>query len=207
MGEKKGKFIAIEGIDGSGKSAHAGFITDYLRRRGYDVYYTEEPSRGRIGRLLREYLKDESTLSLADAFLFAADRAEHLQHEIMPAVEEGKIVVCERYKYSSFAYQSAQGQDLKMLKDIHFFAPNPDLVLYLDVTPEEGVDRCDKGEKFETVDFLTKVRDVYEKLADEPSNNFKRIDAMPDKMTVRDSVISAVQEFLNGNGHPIPEKE
>ncbi|MFH1450596.1 MAG: dTMP kinase [archaeon] len=205
MGEKRGKFIAIEGIDGCGKSAHAGFVTDYLRRRGYDVFYTEEPSRGRIGRLLREYLRDESTLSLADAFLFAADRAEHLQHEILPAIAEGKVVVCERYKYSTFAYQSAQGQDLQMLKDIHFFAPDPDLVLYLDVTPEEGVNRCERGEKFEKPDFLKKVHAVYMQLAEE--YNFKKIDAMPDKMTVRDSVIKVVQEFLDNNGHPRPDKE
>ncbi|MDP7282059.1 MAG: dTMP kinase [Candidatus Undinarchaeales archaeon] len=207
MGEKKGLFIAIEGIDGCGKSEHAGFITDYLRRRGYKVFYTEEPSRGRIGRLIREYLKDESSLSLADAFLFAADRAEHLEHEIGPAINEGKVVVCERYKYSSFAYQTAQGQDLKMLKDIHFFARDPDLTIYLDVTPEEGVNRCDKGEKFENIEFLTKVRGVYEELANDKSNNFKRIDAMPDKMAVKDSVIKAVQEFLNSNGYPIPDKE
>ena len=152
-------------------------------------------------------MKDESTLSLADAFLFAADRAEHLQFEIEPALKDGKIVVCERYKYSSFAYQSAQGQDLQMLKDIHFFAPDPDLTIYLDVTPEEGLSRCDRGEKFENIEFLTKVRDVYEKLAHDEANNFKRIDAMPDKMAVKDSVIKAVQDFLNGNGHPIPEKE
>jgi|TARA_Y100000310_G_scaffold341748_1_gene441917 dTMP kinase len=205
MGEK-GKFIALEGIDGSGKSAHAGFITDYLRRRGYTVFYTEEPSRGRIGRLLREYLKDESTLSLADAFLFAADRAEHLQHEIMPAIKEGKIVVCERYKFSSFAYQSVQGQDIKMLKDIHFFAPDPDLTILLDLEPKAGVERCSRGEKFETEDFLTKVRDAYLDLAKE-FPNFHIVDATPDKMTVKDNVIKVVQDFLDNNGHPRPDQE
>jgi len=203
MGGKKGIFIAIEGIDGSGKSAHAGFITDYLRRRGYKVFYTEEPSRGRIGRLLREYLKDEATLSLADAFLFAADRAEHLQHEISPALEEGKVVVCERYKYSSFAYQSAQGQDIQMLKNIHFFAPDPDLTILLDLDPKAGVDRCSKGEKFEKLDFLTTVRDTYLELSKE--YDFHIIDATPEKMQVRDEVIKVVQEFLNNNGHPKPE--
>jgi dTMP kinase len=205
MGEK-GKFIALEGIDGSGKSAHAGFITDYLRRRGYIVFYTEEPSRGRIGRLLREYLKDESTLSLADAFLFAADRAEHLQHEILPAIEEGKIVICERYKFSSFAYQSVQGQAIKMLKDIHFFAPDPDLTILLDLDPTVGVERCSRGEKFENKEFLTKVRNSYLELSKE-FPNFHIVDAGPDKMTVKDNVIKVVQEFLDNNGHPRPDQE
>lgn len=189
----KGKFIVLEGIDGCGKTTHAKLLTKWLAEKGHNVLHTKEPSRGQIGLLLREYLKKDS-LPLIDALLFTADRAEHVEKEIEPALKEGKIVVCERYFYSTIAYQMAQGLDKKWLQELNAFAPKPDLVILLDLPPDVSVKRTSTNEKFEKLEFLKKVSSNYKALAKE--FGFVIVDAAKGKSEVRDAIRSIVQKIL-----------
>ncbi|HDN83378.1 MAG TPA: dTMP kinase [Candidatus Altiarchaeales archaeon] len=155
-------FIVLEGIDGSGKSTHSKLLGDFLRERGYNVLLTSEPTNGKIGMLIREILAgkekvDPKTLAL----LFTADRYEHIEKEIEPALKENKIVISERYYHSTIAYQSAQGVEKEWLFQLNRFAIKPDLVIVLDLKPEVALKRVKSREIFEKEGFLRKVREHY----------------------------------------------
>ena len=190
---KKGKFIVLEGIDGCGKTTHAKLLAQWLTANGHSVLHTKEPSHGRIGLLLREYLKKDN-LPLIDALLFTADRVEHVEKEINPALSDGKVVVCERYFYSTMAYQMAQGLAKKWLHDLNSFAAKPDLIILLDLSPDVSVKRTTTNEKFEKLEFLKKVSANYKILAKD--FNFAIVDASGGKNSTRDKIRSLVQEIL-----------
>ena len=193
MMENKGKLIVLEGVDGSGKSFHAEELTHWLKEQGKAALHTKEPSRGPIGLLLRKYLKEDA-LPLVDALLFTADRAEHLEKEIQPAIEAGKIVVCERYVYSTIVYQAAQGLDWNWLKELNSFAPKPDLTLLIDLRPDIAVKRTSTKEKFETQNFLEKVSKNYERLAKE--EGFVVINGGRGKTVVQKDIRKAISEKI-----------
>lgn len=169
---KRGFFIVIEGLDGSGKSLQSRLLAEYLKNKNLDVILTFEPTNEKIGRLLTNHYLKEVDLPIADALLFAADREEHLKTLILPALDEGKIVISDRYWHSSFAYQNTQGLDLNWLKELNKFFIKPDLTIFIDVSPEECVKRIEKDikrkiedrKKFEKLEFLTKLRNNYLKL-------------------------------------------
>jgi thymidylate kinase (EC 2.7.4.9) len=160
-------FVAIEGIDGSGKSTVITLLTEMLPK----VYVTKEPSNGPIGKLLKEWaLKGGSVDPHVDALLFAADRIEHYRREIEPKMREGFLVVTERYVESSIAYQGAAGVPIEFVKYINSLVPKPDLTIILDLDPEIAVSRVARRgnrEKFEHVAFLKRVREIYLKRATE----------------------------------------
>ena len=162
--KKRGIFICIEGLDGSGKTTHAHRLVQNLEDKGFDAVYTTEPSRGEFGRYIRtSVLQGEKRLPrVVEAFLFAVDRVDHLEKEVKPALREGKIVVSDRYVYSSLAYQGAAGLDLHWIKKINRLAIPPDLAIYIDVPPDVVVKRI-KREKsvMETLETQSKVREVY----------------------------------------------
>ncbi|MEE8400963.1 MAG: dTMP kinase [Candidatus Hydrothermarchaeaceae archaeon] len=169
-------FIAVEGIDGSGKGTQCRLLSRWVKDKGHDTFLTREPTGGKIGLLLREVLKKGELEPRAEALLFAADRTEHVK-EISQKLAEGQVVISERYFYSSIAYQGASGVSVKWLLELNRFAPVPDLVLYLDVQPEVGLERISsinslrssmrEKEYFEKQDFLGRVRDLYLDLASE----------------------------------------
>ncbi len=177
-------FIAVEGIDGSGKGTQTRLLNRWIKERGHETFLTREPTGGIIGQLLREILKKGELDSRTEALLFAADRAEHVK-EILPKLAEGRVVISERYFYSSIAYQGASGVSIRWLTELNRFAPVPELVLYMDVSPEAGLERISsknslrssmrEKEYFEKQDFLGKVREVYLDLANK--NGFAVIDA------------------------------
>src|SRR3989344_7229082 len=189
----KGKFIVLEGVDGCGKTTHAKLLAQWLATNGHKVLHTKEPSHGPIGVLLRQYLKKEND-PLIDALLFTADRAEHLEKEIRPSLEKGEIVVCERYFYSTIAYQVGQGLDKNWLKDLNAFALKPDLTILLDLNPEVSVKRTSTNEKFEKLEFLKKVNSNYKVLARE--FGFVTIDASKGKSEVKEEIRSIVQKII-----------
>jgi len=161
---KHGAFICIEGIDASGKTTQARRLVRNLRRKGIDAIYTTEPSSGRVGRLIRRHVLDRKRrVPIAvEALLFAADRVDHVETEIKPALEQGKVVVCDRYVYSTLAYQGAAGLDLKWIELTNRFALVPDLALLLDVPPDIVVKRLKrKRSVMETPQNQQKVREVY----------------------------------------------
>ncbi|HID61012.1 MAG TPA: dTMP kinase [Hadesarchaea archaeon] len=130
----KGKAISIEGLDGCGKSTHAKLLARWLRASGHRVVLTDEPTNGVFGELVKKVLKGELKLPItAEALLFAVDRVQHVKNLITPSVNAGKIVVSERYVYSSLAYQSARGLSVSWVRKINKYAPKPDLTILIDV--------------------------------------------------------------------------
>lgn len=160
----KGKLICIEGVDGSGKTTQAKMLVRNLRGKNYDAVYTTEPSAGKIGALIRGFvLSRKSRVPIAlEALLFAADRVDHVETEVEPLLKQGKIVVCDRYLFSSLAYQGAAGLDLHWMDCINKFALKPDLTLFLDVSPDVAISRLKRKKSvMETLGNLVKVRDSY----------------------------------------------
>jgi len=161
---KHGVFVCIEGIDASGKTTQARLLVKSLRRGGFDVVYTTEPSRGEVGRFIRRYVlqRKKRVPIVVEALLFAVDRDEHVENVIKPALEKGKIVVCDRYVYSSLAYQGAAGLDQTWIGQINRLALTPDLSLLIDVPPEVVLKRMKrKRSVMETLRNQRRVRDIY----------------------------------------------
>ena len=159
-------FIVFEGLDGCGKSTHAKLLSEWLMNQGQDTYLTAEPTNSRIGMLIREVLSGKIVFEPETlAYLFTADRVEHTG-EISSAIEGGSHVVCERYVYSTAAYQGAQGLDSRWLMDLSSFAPKPDVIIFLDVEPKDAEERAFTGEIFEKASFLEKVKKEYMKFKD-----------------------------------------
>ena len=167
---KKGFFICIEGIDASGKTTQAKLLVKNLNEKGYEAIYTSEPTYGFFGQILRRKILygNRRVPAVIEALLFALDRLEHVEKEIEPALKEGKIVVSDRYVYSSIAYQGAAGLDLTWIEEINRWAIKPDLAIYLDVPAEVVIKRLkEKRSVMETLENQRKVREVYLKLVKE----------------------------------------
>jgi len=167
MSKSKGFFVCIEGLDASGKTTQAKMLTENLRQRGFDAVYSTEPSRGRVGRLIRSFiLNREDRVPIAlEALLFAADRVDHVESEIKPLLKQGKFVVCDRYVYSSFAYQGAAGLDLEWIEYVNRFALKPDQAILLDVPTDVVVSRLRRKKTvMENRLNLDNVRQVYLKM-------------------------------------------
>ena len=165
---EKGVFIVVEGLDGSGKTTQAEMLMERLMR-DHKAFYTAEPSRGKTGTFIRDCcLYNEERLPTAvEALLFAADRVEHVENEIKPALSEGKLVICDRYVYSSLAYQGSAGLDLGWIEIINSFALKPDFAFFIDVPPERVLERLQRKKSvMETLEIQSAVRDVYMKFVD-----------------------------------------
>lgn len=167
---KRGVFICLEGIDASGKSTQARWLVRNLRRRGFDAIYTTEPSDGEIGRFIKRFVlqRKRRIPAVVEALLFAVDRVDHVESKIERALESGKIVVSDRYVYSSLAYQGATGLDIDWIKRVNRMALPPDLAIYIDVPPEVVVERMKrKRSVMETLATQCRVREVYMQLVRE----------------------------------------
>ena len=167
--KKQGFFICIEGLDASGKTTQARRLVRSLRQRGFEAIYTTEPSSGEIGRFIRARIlhRRKRVPSVLEALLFAVDRIDHVERRIKPALKEGKVVVCDRYMFSSMAYQGATGLDMKWIEEINRSALPPDLAIYLDVPPEVVVKRMKrKRSVMERLQVQRRVREVYMKLVE-----------------------------------------
>ena len=196
---KKGVFIVFEGIDGSGKSTHIKALAEELRSKGYGVLQTSEPSKDRIGNFIRRYAErnDSRLTPETEALLFAADRFEHVKTVIEPALRRGRIVISDRYLYSSLAYQGAGGLEVDWIREMNRFAPKPDLGILLDILPEFSLQRVNRRKTvFEDSDYLRKVRNIYLQLVEE--GELVRIDADKPRKAVLMEVLSLVQELLEG---------
>jgi dTMP kinase len=161
--QKRGAFIVIEGLDGSGKTTQARLLVQKLRSK-HNAVYTTEPSHGKIGSFIRENcLYEEKRLdSAAEALLFAADRVQHVQNEVIPALNEGKLVISDRYIYSSLAYQGSAGLSLSWIEAINKHALKPDLAVFLDVAPETVLQRLNRKKSImENLETQRSVREIY----------------------------------------------
>ena len=195
--KNKGVFICIEGLDGSGKTTHSHLLVRSLRRKEFDVVYTTEPSRGEIGRFIRTYIlqRKRRVPSVVEALLFAVDRVDHVGKEIEPALEKGKIVVSDRYVYSSLAYQGAAGLDIKWIEETNKLALPPDLAIYIDVPPEVVVKRIRRKKSvMERLETQRRVREVYMKFVE--NGKLVPIDGNRRKDEVAKDILTGVLDFF-----------
>ncbi|MFH1246835.1 MAG: dTMP kinase, partial [Candidatus Micrarchaeota archaeon] len=169
----KGVFIVVEGIDGSGKGYAMMRLQEYItgKSKKYDhVLLTREPTNSLDGQKLREILaseKDSQSSARQCMELFIKDRTNHVENDIKPALEKGYVVLCDRYKYSTMAFQASQGIPLEELIAAQTHLPAPDLVFLLDLPIDAAFQRMssrDGKEKFENKEFSEKVRENYLKL-------------------------------------------
>jgi len=175
MKNKRMPFIAFEGLDGSGLTTQASRLRDWLSSKGYEVYLTKEPTDGLIGSLIRGVLRKELVIDAETlALLFAADRMLHTKN-IIKLLDEGVIVITDRYRLSSYAFQSIE-VDLDWLKKINEKALTPDLTFIIDTPPLVCMRRIQKQrfhvELYEELEKLEKIHAIYRKLAEEESNTF-----------------------------------
>lgn len=197
MAKKKGVFICIEGLDASGKTTHARQLVRNLQRRGFSALYTTEPSRGEIGRFIRTHIlqRRRRVPSVVEALLFAVDRVDHMEKEIKPALEKGKIVVSDRYVYSSLAYQGAAGLDLKWIEEINRSALPPNLAVYIDVPPEVVVKRIRREKSvMERLETQRRVREVYLRLV--KAGKLVVVDGNREKGKVQKDILKVVLDSL-----------
>jgi dTMP kinase len=193
----KGAFICIEGLDGCGKTTQAKLLAKKLGK-SHRAVYTAEPSRGKIGTYIRNsYLYGEKRLSsVLEALLFAADRIEHLENEVLPALREGRLVISDRYVYSSLAYQGAAGLSLEWIEKVNEHALKPDLAVFVDVDLETVMRRLKTRKSvMEKAETLKKVRDVYLKFV--AKGELVRIDGNRGKTEVAETLADMVLKFLN----------
>jgi dTMP kinase len=195
---KKGAFICIEGLDASGKTTHARRLVRDLKQRGFKAMYTTEPSSGEIGKFIRTYIlqRKERVPGAVEALLFAVDRVVHLEQRVKPALQKGKIVVSDRYVYSSLAYQGAAGLDLNWIEEINRSAVSPDLAIYIDVSPEILIKRMKWRKKsvMERLQVQRKVQEVYLKLVDD--GRLVRVDGNRSVNEVARDILTIVLDFL-----------
>ncbi|MGA3061104.1 MAG: dTMP kinase [Candidatus Bathyarchaeia archaeon] len=166
--KKRGIFICIEGLDGSGKTTQAQLLAERLNK-SFNALYTAEPSGGKIGTFIREFCLYEKKRppTEAEALMFAADRIEHGETEISPALAAGKLVICDRYLYSSLAYQGSAGLSLDWIKTINARALHPDFSIFIDVSPERVLERLQRRKSvMETLETQQKVREIYLKFVE-----------------------------------------
>jgi len=193
----KGVFICVEGLDGCGKTTQTKLLVRRLRKMGYDAIYTAEPSQGKIGNFIRKHCLHgaKRVSAVVEALLFAADRFEHIEREIVPALKEGKLVISDRYFYSSMAYQGAVGLGLKWIEMVNEHATRPDLAIFIDVEPDTVIQRLkSKRSVMENLETQRKVREVYTKFVE--SGDLVKIDGNRSKKEVADVVLKSVLKFL-----------
>jgi dTMP kinase len=195
--KRKGVFICVEGLDGCGKTTQTKLLVERLQKKGYDAIYTAEPSRGEIGGFIKKYCLhgEKRVSSIVEALLFAADRFEHIEKEVIPDLNEGKLVVSDRYVYSSLAYQGAAGIDLEWIEKINEHAIRPALALFIDVEPEAVIQRLKpKKSVMENLETQRKVREVYVKFVEK--EELAKIDGNKSKQEVADDILTVVLRFL-----------
>ncbi len=208
-------FITLEGTEGSGKSTVLERLKNWLMEEGHGVVLTREPGGSRLGRTLRSILLDIASKDLtgeAELFLYLADRAQHVQQVIRPALDEGMLVLCDRYADSTVVYQGyGRGLDPKLLHQFNEVAVRglwPDLTLLLDIDPEIGLKRamsrnlaegiCNTEGRFEAeaMPFHHRIRDGYLAWAAVNRSRFAIIDASKSPDEVFEQVTAAVQAKL-----------
>jgi dTMP kinase len=197
----RGILITIEGIDGVGKTTHAKMLADFLNGKGYDVVQLREPTDGFWGKKIKKLTKHGRNVTpKEECQWFLKDRMEDVQNNISPALKNGKIVIMDRYYYSTMAYQGALGLDLNKIREANEkFAPKPDLVLILDVPPEVGLARITNNRKeelnyFETLEYQGKVRELF--LSMESYDNVQILDGNSSIDEVQEEIRKVVNKLL-----------
>lgn len=204
----KGKFITVEGSDGSGKTTFINSATEYLVKKGYKVITTREPGGTEFSEKVRELLFDSSNEidAKTESLLFCVSRRDHIIKKIIPYVEDGYIVICDRFVDSSIAYQSyGRGLNKQDIMDINKYTTDglePDLTLYFNVDVEVGLSRTkSRGENNrmdnESLKFYKDVKRGYDELSNDYKERIKVIDANQDYEKVEKDAFKILEGFLD----------
>jgi len=204
-----GKFITLEGGEGCGKTTNIKFIEQFLVAQGISVVITREPGGTALAENIRQLLLDKQQEAIAEEtellMMFAA-RAQHIKHVILPALAQGKWVLCDRFTDSSYAYQGGgRNMDNKAIAWLEDFSQQqirPDLTLLLDVPVEIGMSRAKQRgalDRFELekMEFFNKVRNCFLEIAAQQGERVKLVDATQDLPQVQRNIIEILQTFIN----------
>jgi dTMP kinase len=184
---EKGVLIVFEGIDGSGKSTQAEILLKRFQEQGVDVVYFREPSKGKWGRKIKKKALHPGSLTPEEELdLFLKDRRENVEKNLKPALKKKRVVILDRYYYSTIAYQGAKGIDEELIARMNEeFVVEPDLVFILDIDPQKGLERIENRKKkyrlFEREDYLVRVREIFRSFKGE---KFVHIDALKSKQEI-----------------------
>ena len=207
----RGLFITLEGGDGAGKSTQIRNIERFFDEKGLVVVHTREPGGTPISEKLRNILLDNSNTEMADVtemMIYAASRAQNVREFILPALERGEIVICDRFVDSSIAYQ-AYGRELgDMVGIVNHYATGgltPDITFWLDIDPQAGKMRAAKAGdldrlELEQMDFHYRVYDGYKRLAEDDPGRVKRIDASDTVDNIKDDIYAHLEELCRARG-------
>ena len=196
---KKGLFITFEGADGCGKTKQMNLLAEYLKKQGREVVLTREPGSKGLGEKIREILLnyDGEVSDRCESFLFLADRAQNIDTIVNPAVDAGKIVLCDRHTDSSVAYQGyGRGLDIERINMLNNLATNgkkPDITFVFDIDTETSMKRVGKEkDRMESAgfEFHTKVRNGYLEIAKKEPERIKVIDASKSIEEIHQEVLS-----------------
>jgi len=199
-------FITFEGPEGAGKTTQANLLSSFLEKEGFSVLLTYEPGASKVGKEIRNILleKEVEISAKAETLLYLADRAEHVQHIILPALKENKIVICDRFFDSTVAYQGfGRGLEVRSILEINDWATDklkPDLTFILDLPVEAGLQRLKNGfldrlEK-EKIEFHQKVREGFLAIAKKEPERIKIIDALLPITLIHRQVKDIVVKYL-----------
>jgi len=199
MALNKGILIVFEGIDGSGKSVQARLLQEKLQNKGFDVVSFQEPSDSRWGREIKKKALYPDSLSPEEELeLFVKDRRENVEKNLNKALHRKKVVILDRYYFSTISYQGARGIDPERIRKINEqFAPPPDLVFILDIDARTGLDRIkdrkNKERLFEHEDYLEKVGQIFRSLQ---GRNFIHLDALETEEEISRKIEKIVLDYL-----------
>lgn len=196
----RGYLIVFEGIDGTGKSTHCRLLADYLVARGLSVLKLFEPTKGPWGLKIRKLLTEGrgDTSPEEELSWFINDRRQHVDEVIKPALNQNKVIILDRYYYSTAAYQGALGLDPERIcRENEAFAPKPDRVFLFTASPEECLQRIEESRSqkssFERLDYLQKVQSIFDSFSD---SVIRRIDTSPPRDEVHAKLRTEVDSLL-----------
>lgn len=202
---EKGLFITFEGADGCGKTTQLKLLAEYLTNKGYEVVITREPGAKGLGEKVREILLnyDGEVSDRCESFLFLADRAQHIDMIINPAIAQGKIILCDRHTDSSVAYQGyGRGLSIERINMLNNLAVNgryPDMTLVFDIDVETSMARVgEEKDRMESagMDFFNRVRNGYLEIAKQEPNRVKVLDAKKSIEDINKDVIELIEALL-----------
>ncbi len=202
---KKGLFITLEGADGCGKTTQLNLLKEYLTSRGYEIVVTREPGGKGLGEKLREILLnyDGEVSDRCEAFLYLADRAQNIDTIIKPAINSGRIVLCDRHTDSSVAYQGYGREqnidNINMLNELAVNGVHPDLTIVFDIDTETSMERVGaEKDRLESagIEFHKRVRNGYLEIAKKNPQRIKVVDASQTIEDVQRDVIKIVEDVL-----------
>ena len=195
-----GVLVNLEGIDGCGKSTQSKLLLEKLEGEGEKVIILKEPTKRPHGQKLWDVLHGKRKATNEEILeLFVLDRIQHVEEKIQPALDDGTVILMDRYYYSSMAYQVAGGIDVEEIREKHVFAPKPDIVLIFDLPVSIALERVkghSNADEFEKEEHLEKVREAYLDLGNDPL--VRIVDATGTPEEIFGNVWKSVSEVRNG---------